>query len=164
MTDSEFAQALQELRETLFKYALTLTSDTADAEDLVQQTLVKALEKRSMFVNENLGGWLSVILRNLYLNNRKRNRRMEPLDITAMEWGGATAKQMVETQTPESELTLREILQDIKALPALMRIPFELYLAGYKYEEIALRLDLPVGTVKSRIHNARKTLRAHIKP
>ena len=140
--------------EGLKPFAVSLTRDPEEARDLCQETLCKALIYREKYLPEtNMRAWLFTIMRNIFINNYRRNRRkrviMENLAHHSAHTGRAS----------ETSVLLRETQHAIHSLPHTFRASFLLYLQGYKYHEIALALDEPVGTIKSRIHFARKAVR-----
>lgn len=159
-----FSERLVEEQSMLQRYAYSLTQDLADAQDLVQETTLKALHNRRKFVeNVNFRGWLTTIMRNIFINSyMSRIRRWEIFDVNA-----DPSKVFIPAKgssfAPEDAFSLGEITQAIDRLGETNRIPFQMYLEGYKYNEIAEKLQVPVGTVKSRIHLARKVLQKDLR-
>jgi RNA polymerase sigma-70 factor (ECF subfamily) len=160
---SDFGAAALEQIDALYGYALTLTHDPTAAEDLVQETYLRAVRAAEQFTpNSNLKGWLFVILRNAWLNNL-RHERHGPR-FTELEEEEKTA-QLEDTANDPYVLYLRklereEIRQAINSLPILHREIVVLRdLEGFSYQEIATMLGCPAGTVMSRLGRARKKLR-----
>src|SRR5216683_1665243 len=150
----EIAPHLPRLR----RYARSLVRNPIQADDLVQDTVVRALEKAHLYEsNTNLRGWLVTIMHNEHVNGVRRSMRGAVLvsDEELGELGHAPAQ--------EAPVELREIRGAVQRLPRDQREPLILHwLHGLKYEEIATLMDLPIGTVQSRISRARKALRAMI--
>ncbi len=142
----------------LDRYAQSLTRNRAHADDLVQDTMIRALAKAHLFVqNTNLRGWLVTIMHNEHINTARRFFR-DPMTVPE---DGFDTIGYDETQTAPIELC--EILHAIDQLPAEQRQALLLRsVQGLRYEEIAATLGLPMGTVQSRISRARKRLRAMI--
>lgn len=159
MTRTQFQSNLQEVQENLRRYALKLTQDTNDADDLVQDTSLRALTHRDKFVSDiNFKGWMMTIMYNIFLNNQDRVERrrkifdttVDILNVPLMTEGGYS--------TPDGAMNIREIYSAIDNLSEHTRTPFKMFLSGYKYSEIAEKMGIPEGTVKSRIFFARKEL------
>jgi len=139
-------------------FAMSLIPNEARADDLVQETLLKAWAKQEQFVpGTNLKAWLCTILRNqLYTEIRKRKREVEDAD-------GAMAAQMTAPAAQEHGSDLRTIWQHISRLPALQREALLLVGAqGLTYEAAAEVMGCEVGTVKSRVSRARTLLAARL--
>lgn len=164
MTAKEFTLQFNQLNSALFAFALNLTKDHEAARDLVQETAFKAYKYRKNYQPQtNLRAWLMTIMRNAFINEyRKRKRRQTFNDFTSNDYlldsGGKVVNNM-----GESSLTATEIQVQVDALDDSLKMPFLLHLQGFKYEEIAEQLQLPLGTVKSRIFFARKRLQKAIR-
>ncbi|KAA9325711.1 RNA polymerase sigma factor [Adhaeribacter soli] len=161
MTSVEFTNQVQKISVSLRPAALTLTRDADDARDLVQETLLKALLNKDKFkAGTNLKAWLYTIMRNTFINNynkvTKRSTKIDSAeyfqyfnsDETFITYNGGTAT-----------FVMADISQAIDGLNEDFRTPFMMYYIGYKYLEIAETLQIPIGTVKNRIHIARKELK-----
>lgn len=162
MTTFEFNRQYSRLEGLLFSFALKLTSNREDAKDIFQETLLRAFANRNRFtLGTNFKAWITTILRNCFINNyrrqRTRNKVEQPLDQN-LEFA---LKKAVINDGP-SQLMLEELDQLFEQLDNDHRLPFELYYKGHEYREIADMLELPIGTVKSRIFFARKKLKALI--
>lgn len=159
MSPQEFNASLVQLKEGLEYYAYSLTNNRDDAQDLVQDTFLKALIYRDKFEdNTNLKAWTYTIMRNTFINNYRRAIKSGTIiDKTEDAYYlNSSSKSMV--GMPESELSVKELEHAISTVPDDQRIPFEMQYKGYKYKEIAEELNLSIGTVKSRIFFCRKKL------
>jgi RNA polymerase sigma-70 factor (ECF subfamily) len=163
MSSIEFNQLLVNNAEFLKPFAITLTRDSEAAQDLYQETLYRALANKDKYnVGTNIKAWLYTIMRNIFINNYRRKAKQNTVfDSTPNEFL-LNQGQAVISNTAESVLKLKDIQKAIHHLPEIFRNPFLLYFDGYKYHEIAAMLNEPLGTIKSRIHFARKLLKAQI--
>ena len=148
------------IQGNLLSFALKLTANREEAQDLVQDTTLKALRNESKFVdNTNFKGWMLTIMRNIFINNYRKNARENTVVDSSEDLFHLNMSQESGLETPEGAYTCNEITAIIAGFTAEYREPFSMHVAGYKYEEIAERLEMPLGTVKSRIFFARKKLR-----
>ena len=163
MSTMEFDNLLLDNTEFLRPFAITLTRDHEAANDLVQETMYRALANREKYhVGTNIKAWLYTIMRNIFINNYRRKTKQNTIfDKTPNEFL-INSNQSVVANPAESNIKLKEINAAISALPSIFKKPFLLYFDGYKYHEIADLLQEPLGTIKSRIHFARKLLKAHL--
>jgi RNA polymerase sigma factor (sigma-70 family) len=157
MTQLQFNNTLLGMQNKLRYYALSLTSDNEKASDLLQDTLLKALSNRDKFSqNTNFNAWVYTIMKNTFINDYRRNiKAANNLKSPRADITGTSA---IEYPSPDSVYQSEEISKSISQLDDEYRIPFTMFLEGYKYKEIADELDLPLGTVKSRIFFSRKRL------
>ncbi|MGE5394756.1 MAG: RNA polymerase sigma factor [Candidatus Saccharibacteria bacterium] len=164
MTQLQFNTALLGLQDKLLYYALSLTSDHEKAEDLLQETFLKALVYRDKFAqNTNFKAWIYTIMKNTFINNYRRNvKSKNTFDGTNNDYHLKSSKDKG-YPSPESIYSSQEITKCINALEDEYRVPFNMFLDGYKYKEIAEDLNLPLGTVKSRIFFTRKKLEKSLK-
>lgn len=159
MTTSNFNSRLLALEANMRNFAFILTSDRENAEDLVQDTMLKALDNADKYSeNVNFKGWVFTIMRNLFINNYRRISRAATIVDTTEDLYHLNLSQDSGLESPEGSYAAKEITKAIEAFPDEYRIPFSMHIAGYKYNEISEEMSLPVGTVKSRIHAARKRL------
>lgn len=151
---SQIAVHLPRLR----RYAHSLLRNPAQADDLVQNTVMRALEKAHLFREDtNLCGWLVTIMHNQHVNEARSLVRA-PILVPAHELNA-----FGHPQTQEAPVELREIRRAVERLPREQREALLLHwLHGLRYEEIAEELSLKLGTVQSRIFRARKALRAMV--
>lgn len=163
MPTPEFNQLLLSNAEFLKPFAVTLTRDNEAAKDLFQETLFRALANQDKYnVGTNIKAWLYTIMRNIFINNyRKKAKQSTVLDSTPNEFLINQAQTAVANEAIAG-INLKEVQKAIHQLPEIFRNPFLLYFDGYKYHEIADMLGEPLGTIKSRIHFARKLLKTHI--
>lgn len=163
MSTVEFNQMLLTHAEFLKPFAITLTRDNETAKDLFQETLFRALANREKYnVGTNIKAWLYTIMRNIFINNYRRKARQNTvLDSTPNEFL-LDYNQTTASNGAEANLQLKEIQYLIHHLPEIFKKPFLLYFDGFKYHEIAIMLKEPLGTIKSRIHFARKLLKTQI--
>lgn len=160
----EFYDELLTYQNPLKYFALKLTADNEDAEDLLQETFLKALKYKDKFQEKtNLKAWLYTIMKNTFINNyRRKVKRKTIMDNTDDDYFVNSTKQSSPI-SPESEYNYKEISKTVNELNDECRIPFKMHNEGYKYKEIAEELEMPIGTVKSRIFLARKKLTEALK-
>lgn len=158
-----FNNLLVDNAEFLKPFAINLTKNNESANDLYQETLYKALANHEKYnAGTNIKAWLYTIMRNIFINDYRRNaKRKTVLDSTPEDYL-INLSQVTVSNSAESTLREKEILKAIDDLPETFKVPFKLYFEGYKYQEIAAYLDEPLGTIKSRIHFARKLLKEQI--
>lgn len=158
MSTLEFQQQLIGLRQPLYYFALGLTKDRDNALDLLQDSMVRALTFRDKFQdNTNFKAWLYTIMKNTFINGHRRNKRTKALmDTVDREHDQVRLVQV--PHSPEGRVRMAEIQHSLERLDPTFRTPFEMHHQGYKYNEVADHLGIPIGTVKSRIHQARQRL------
>jgi len=163
MSASEFDQMLLHNTEFLKPFAITLTRDNEMAKDLFQETLLRALANKEKYNDgTNIKAWLYTIMRNIFINNYRRKAKQNTIfDSTPNDFlldfnQGAVSNAAI------ASINMKEVQAAIYNLPSIFKNPFLLYFDGYKYHEIADMLGEPLGTIKSRIHFARKILKAQI--
>ena len=163
MSTGEFNQLLLKNTEFLKPFAITLTRDNETAKDLLQETIYRALANKEKYnVGTNIKAWLYTIMRNIFINNYRRKAKQNTIfDNTPNEFL-LDHNQSAIANKAETTLSYKDIQQAIHSLPHIFRNPFMLYFEGYKYHEIAEMLKEPLGTIKSRIHFARKLLKEQI--
>ena len=164
MGSSNFQTKLLGLQKNLLNFAYILTANRDDAYDLLQDTTLKALDNQDKYVdNVNFKGWVFTIMRNIFINNYRRQVRSATVVDTTEDLYHLNLSQESGLSTPEGSFAAKEISEAIKNFSEEYRVPFSMYVAGYKYSEIADKMGLPLGTVKSRIFFARKRLQALLK-
>jgi RNA polymerase sigma factor (sigma-70 family) len=163
MATLEFNEILLHNAGFLKPFAINLTRDTEAANDLYQETLYKALANKEKYnTGTNIKAWLFTIMRNIFINDYRRKVKQKTIfDSTPNDYL-INLKQATVSNSAESEIRMKEINAAIYQLPEIFKTPFLLYFDGYKYHEIAEVLDEPLGTIKSRIHFARKLLKEQI--
>ncbi|GAA4821416.1 RNA polymerase sigma factor [Algivirga pacifica] len=165
MTALEFTYALDQVSPTLRPFALKLTKDHEDANDLVQETMLKAFTNREKFSEgTNLKAWLYTIMKNTFITNYQRLvRRNTFIDTTDNYHFLNSSSDHVTYNNAYTDFAMEDIYAAIDKLQEVYREPFMLHYKGFKYHEIAERLKVPIGTVKNRIHIARKELKSLLK-
>src|SRR5205809_1440289 len=163
MVSLEFNNLLINNADFLKPFANNLTKDSETAKDLFQETLYKALANQEKYnVGTNIKAWLYTIMRNIFINDyRRRAKQNTVLDNSVNEFL-INSNQLSIANAAESNLKMKEIMQAVYKLPDIFRHPFMLYFDGYRYNEIAGILKEPLGTIKSRIHFARKLLKEQL--
>jgi len=159
MSDLEFNTKLLSLRDNLHYFANSLTSNREEAEDLVQDTFVKALTNKDKFIdNTNLKAWTYTIMKNTFINNYRRSQKANTFSDSTNDQYYINIPRLNDSESPDSSVSVKEIRKAINNLEDVHRLPFEMHTKGFKYKEIAEELDLSIGTVKSRIFFTRKKL------
>ena len=157
MSTQEFNSMVLNNAEGLKPFAITLTKDYESAKDLCQETLCKAFTYRDKYEpGTNIKAWLFTIMRNIFINDYRRGNRKKAV----ME--AVKASVTPYALSSESLVRLKEINAAVHRLPAIFKRACMLYLYGYKYHEIAMVLNEPLGTIKSRIHFAKKIVQKQI--
>ena len=143
----------------MMKFALSLTWDHTKAEDLVQDTFLKAITYKDKFIDyTNLKAWVLTIMRNTFINNYRRAVKENTIIDGTADLHFFNLPQDSGFENPDSSYSTVEITSVIESLEDEFRIPFQMHLQGFKYKEIAEKLDLNIGTIKSRIFFTRKKL------
>ncbi len=159
MRTSNFQTKLLSLQGNLLNFAYMLTSNRDDAYDLLQDTTLKALDNEDKYVeNVNFKGWVFTIMRNIFINNYRKVVRSATIIDQTEDLYHLNLPQESGLETPEGSFAANEITDTINEFSDDYRIPFSMHVAGYKYNEIAEKMNLPLGTVKSRIFFARQRL------
>ena len=159
MTALEFNHNLLNLESNLSRFALSLTSNREEANDLLQETFLKAITCRNQFINyTNLKAWTFTIMKNTFINNYRRAVRQNTILDTTKNLHFLNQSRKTYNIAPDSNYATLEMNKLIDGLEVDYKIPFKLLLEGFKYKEISEKLGLKLGTVKSRIFFARKKL------
>lgn len=157
--NSPIMAKLIDLQDNLYNFAYMLTGNRDDAQDLLQDTTLKVYEKAEMFVeNSNFKGWVFTIMRNIFINNYRREVRSNTFIDTTDDLYHINSAQDSSIDSVEDSYSASEIMAAINSFSEEYRRPFSMHVEGYKYAEIAEELGLPLGTVKSRIFFARQRL------
>ncbi|WP_185218024.1 RNA polymerase sigma factor [Sphingobacterium mizutaii] len=147
----------------LKSYALNFTKDPEDADDLVQETLLKALRYFEKFKHDtNLAGWLFTIMRNSFYNSCRRLAHRKNFHSLEENYNLVYQATEKSNNLGETKIVGEDILSALDKLPPILSETFLMHFEGYKYKEIAEYYDIPEGTVKTRIHDARKRLQKHL--
>ena len=163
MSAIEFDQVIINNAEYLKPFAITLTRDNETAKDLLQETMFRALANREKYnAGTNIKAWLYTIMRNIFINDYRRKAKQNTILDNSINEFLLNSNQLSVINTAESNLQMKEIQQAVYQLPDIFKNPFMLYFDGYKYNEISVLLKEPLGTIKSRIHFARKLLKEQL--
>jgi RNA polymerase sigma factor (sigma-70 family) len=159
MSTIEFYTLLMKEQRLLNSVAMKLTMDQDDAKDLIQDTILKAIKYKDSFIRTtNLKAWLCVIMKNTFINAYRRAVRKNRLIGKSFDFAKDSLQTNIYSNTTDTHINYKELLRVIDLLKDEFKLPFMLFVDGYKYKEISDELDLPLGTVKSRIFIARKEL------
>lgn len=163
MNTYSFRKDLLAVQEELLRFAYKLTADREEANDLLQETSLKALDNEDKFEPDtNFRGWMYTIMRNIFINNyRKIVREQTFVDQTDNQYHLSMPHSGF--ASTEGAYDLKEMHRIVNALPRDYKVPFSMHVSGFKYREIAERLGLPLGTVKSRIFFTRQKLQDELK-
>jgi RNA polymerase sigma-70 factor, ECF subfamily len=163
MTNFEFNSNLLAMKPKLQRFAMRLTTDRDKAPDLVQDTFLKALVSRNKYIDfTNFSAWVFTIMKNTFINNYRRYIKENTLIDSTQDLYYINLPNDKGFISPESNYTMEEIELTINSLSHEFRVPFRMYLNGFKYKEIADELGLKIGTVKSRIFLSRQKLRTRL--
>jgi RNA polymerase sigma factor (sigma-70 family) len=151
---------LHTLSDTLKPFALRLTKDLEEANDLLQETMLKAIIHKDKFAEgTNLKAWLYTIMKNTFITNYQRVIRRNTFIDTTENLHYINSAENTTENSAYSEFAMQDIAQALNNLDENLKEPFVMHYRGFKYHEIAKRLNIPLGTVKNRIHIARKELK-----
>jgi len=164
MKSVELETKLISLQNNMYNFACSLTINREEAKDLLQETTLKVLTNEDKFVdNTNFKGWVLTIMKNIFINNyRKIVRDQTILDHTDNSYY-LNIPQESGFDSPEGAYSIGEINKCINSFSDEYKVPFSMHVSGFKYHEIAEKMDLPIGTVKSRIFFARQRLQESLK-
>jgi RNA polymerase sigma-70 factor (ECF subfamily) len=164
MSTSEFDNKFKFLTDSLNAFAYNLTKNQEDARDLYQETAYRAITNRDKFrPDTNFKAWTFTIMKNIFINNyRKKAKSNTIIDSTDNLYFINSGSTLIGNDG-ERNMLMEELQGMIDSLDGSIRIPFVMHYEGFKYQEIADELNLPLGTIKSRIFFARKALKEMIK-
>jgi RNA polymerase sigma-70 factor (ECF subfamily) len=163
MSEQEFNNAIIELKPTMKRFALKLTKDAFRADDLVQDTYLCMVRSKNTFIEGNIKSWMCTIMRNTFINTYRQYTRCKRKKEVFLP--DTFVLEKVDANTPESILQNKELRQNLEK--RIGQIKFEcrkslqMFVDGYRYEEIAEMFDCPLGTIKNRIFTARRELMKH---
>ncbi len=163
MSTIEFYDRFNTVTSLLHAFAFNLTKNRDDAQDLYQETAFRAIKNREKFTpGTNFKAWLMTIMKNIFINDyRKRIKRNTIMDATDNNYFINSGSRTV-VNRGGSNILIEELTNMIEELEDGFKVPFLMHYQGYKYHEIADKMELPLGTVKSRIFFARKELKKKI--
>jgi RNA polymerase sigma-70 factor (ECF subfamily) len=163
MSAAEFNELLLSNADPLKPFAVNLTRDQEIAKDLFQETLYKALANQNKYsTGTNIRAWLFTIMRNIFINDYRRKAKQRIIFANNSNETLINSGKIIVNNGGESSLLLKEIHKAIYQLPQIFKTPFLLFFDGYRYHEISESLNEPLGTIKSRIHFARKLLKEQL--
>ena len=164
MNALQFQKKLLSMQENMMNFALMLTANRDDAQDLMQDTTLKVLDNQEKFVdNINFKGWVLTVMRNIFINNYHKIVRTQTVVDQGVDLYNLDVVNDSGFDSPDGAYLIQEITKAINGLNNELKVPFSMFLSGYKYNEIADKLDVPLGTVKSRIFFARQELQKVLK-
>jgi len=163
MTAIQFQERVLSIQKNMYSFAILLTANRYDAEDLLQDTTLRVLDNRDKYVdNVNFKGWVLTIMRNIFINNYRKELRSQVIIDQTDDLYHLNVPGDSKGENPEEMMTIKEIQFIISNLNDDLKVPFSMHLDGYKYNEISDKLALPLGTVKSRIFFARRELQRNL--
>lgn len=164
MRSLSFRKELISIQEELLRFAYKLTANHEEANDLLQETSLKALDNEDKYMPDtNFKGWVYTIMRNIFINNYRKIMRDQTFVDQTNNLYHINLKQESGFESTEGSYDFKEMHRIVNSLPNDYKIPFSMHVAGFKYREIAEKLDLPLGTVKSRIFFTRQRLQQDLK-
>ncbi len=164
MKSVSFKKDLIGMQEDLLRFAYKLTASREEANDLLQETSLKALDNEDKFMPDtNFKGWMYTIMRNIFINNYRKVVRDQTFVDQTDNLYHLSLPQDSGFESAEGSYDLKEMRKIVNALPKEYRVPFSMHVSGFKYREIAVRLNLPLGTVKSRIFFTRQKLQEELR-
>jgi RNA polymerase sigma factor (sigma-70 family) len=159
MKEGEFAHQIVSMKSTLQAFTYRFTHDREESHDLVQDTMLKALMYMDKFREDtNLKGWLFTIMRNTFINNYRRDKRHQTIHDSSKELYFLNMEDDHTFTSPGKAYEYQDLWKHINELREELLVPFKMHTSGYKYHEISEHLNIPIGTVKNRIFNARKEI------
>lgn len=163
MTAIEFYTSFDKMTSSLNAFAYKLTKNYEEARDLFQETAYRAITNRDKFnPGTNFKAWTFTIMKNIFINNyRKKVKSATMIDTTDNLFFLNSGSVSLENDANRN-IVMKELEGMIETLDESIKVPFVMHYVGHKYQEIADELDLPLGTVKSRIFFARKELKDKI--
>ena len=164
MSTIDFNNSFNRLTPSLQAFAMNLTRNSEEAEDLYQETAFRAYKNKEKFTpGTNFKAWLMTIMKNIFINNyRKKVKENTMVDQTDNQYYIHSGN-VIARNGGDSNIFLKELHRLIQTLDENIKTPFMMYFEGYKYQEIAEQFNLPLGTVKSRIFFARREMKKLLK-
>ena len=163
MSTTDFNNQLSSLSGPLHTFAYKLTKNSEEAKDLYQETAFRAISNVDKFIpGTNLKAWLLTIMKNIFINNYRKNVKTRTIIDSTENLYFINSGAGSINNSAESNIMMDELSTMVESLDESLRVPFEMHYLGHKYQEIAETLNLPLGTVKSRIFFARKELKDKI--
>ncbi|BEG98350.1 RNA polymerase sigma factor [Bacteroides sedimenti] len=164
MKSLNFKKDLLGVQDELLRFAYKLTSNREEANDLLQETSLKALDNEDKYTPDtNFKGWMYTIMRNIFINNYRKVMRDQTFVDQTENLYHLNLSQDSGFDSTEGAYDIKEIHRVVNSLPKEYKVPFSMHVSGFKYREIADKLGLPLGTVKSRIFFTRQRLQQELK-
>jgi len=164
MKSLNFKRDLLGVQDELLRFAYKLTANREEANDLLQETSLKALDNEEKYTPDtNFKGWMYTIMRNIFINNYRKVMRDQTFVDQTENMYHLNLSQDSGFDSTEGAYDIKEIHRVVNSLPKEYKIPFSMHVSGFKYREIADKLELPLGTVKSRIFFTRQRLQQQLK-
>ncbi len=164
MKSLSFRKDLIGVQDELLRFAYKLTTNREQANDLLQETSLKALDNEDKFLPDtNFKGWMYTIMRNIFINNYRKVVRDQTFIDQTDNLFHINQSLNNGLESCEGSYDLKEMRRIVTGLPKEYKVPFSMHVSGFKYREIAERLNLPLGTVKSRIFFTRQKLQQELK-
>jgi len=164
LSSGEFNERFESMSSLLHSFAYNLTKNVEDAKDLFQETAFRAMTNRDKFrPGTNFKAWLFTIMKNIFINNYRKKTKANTIMDSTDNLYYINSGSVVISNKAESNIMMKELIHMVEELDDSVKIPFLMHYQGYKYQEIADHLGLPLGTVKSRIFFARKELKELIR-
>ncbi len=162
MTNTTYNNNITKIESLLFGFAMKLTRNKEDARDLMQETLMRSYKNRDRFVEgTNFKAWMTTIMYNNFVNNYRRKKTKNKL-VRPIEGAAHLIKNKSIEGNGDSLIVMKDLRKMVNNLSDAYKVPFVMMVEGYHYDEIADRINLPIGTVKSRIFGARKKLKVMV--
>lgn len=159
-----FGPEIQQYESILRPFAFNLTKSREATEDLIQDTFYRALSNSEKFLEgTNIKAWLFTIMRNVFINNYRRQKNSNTVTDTSENQYLLNSTKRIEKNESERSFLAEDISKAMREVSSDFTEPFMMYFNGFSYQEISEQLDLPLGTIKSRIFFARKELQSKLK-
>jgi RNA polymerase sigma factor (sigma-70 family) len=162
VTTSEFMSLFAEVESLLFGFAMRLTGNKENAKDLMQETLMRCFANKHKFQSgTNFKSWMTTVMYHSFVNHYRKRKSKQKVLQTVSNYNQITQDKSIGVRADE-DLLYKELKSIISELPNKFHNPFQMLLDGYKYQEISETLDVPIGTIKSRIHYARQKIKKRL--
>ncbi len=161
---SYLSEKLVNEQKNLFKIALKFTRDKDEANDLVQETSLKVLDNYNKYhADISFKSWIFIMMRNIFFNDCVKKKRVMEHVIRCDDIYNLGENSCLSHNDTETSIELNQINGYIESLKPELKEVFLMHIAGYKYNDIAEKMNIPIGTVKSRIHKSRSMLKENMK-
>jgi RNA polymerase sigma-70 factor (ECF subfamily) len=164
MQTIDFSSEIYRHDQILRAFAYNLVKNKEDTEDLIQDTFYRAITNQSKFMaGTNIKAWLITIMKNIFINNYRKNQKSNIITDNSSNQYLLNSTRKTSSNEGERIFMVESIDKAMNDVSADFTEPFMMYYKGFKYQEIAEQLSLPLGTVKSRIFFARKEIQSRLK-